>query len=155
MRVKIGDIVEIKTKIGLAYALYTHKHDRRPRYGALLRVIDKLYPSRPEPILQVVENPIRFSTFFPLGAALSRGILEIVGNTAVPKQLEAFPIFRTGHINPKTKKTENWWLWDGEREWQIGHLKPEHYHFPIRGVWNDTLLIKRIEEGWRPEIDAR
>ena len=34
-RLKIGDIVEIKTGKGLVYAQYTHKHQQ---YGALLRV---------------------------------------------------------------------------------------------------------------------
>jgi hypothetical protein len=154
MPARIGDIVEIETCIGFAYALYTHRHNTPPRFGALLRIFDRLYKSRPEPIAQVIDNSVRFSTFFPLNAAIKRGIFEIVGNVTVPAHLQKFPTFRSGHINPKTKREENWWLWDGQREWRVGQLTKEQCQLPIRGVWNDTLLVERIEQGWRPEIDS-
>ncbi|WP_176536262.1 hypothetical protein [Rhizobium sp. L9] len=47
-----------------------------------------------------------------------------------------------------------WWLWDGEKEWRIGQLSAEQHQLSIRGVWNDTLLVERIEFGWTPEIDS-
>ncbi len=64
------------------------------------------------------------------------------------------PTFRTGVINPKTGKVDVWWLWDGNREWKIGAISEEQRKFPIRGSWNDTLFIERIEEGWLPEKDS-
>jgi hypothetical protein len=47
MKIRFGDIAEIKTSIGLAYAIYTHRHTQPPKYGALIRVFDQLYQSRP------------------------------------------------------------------------------------------------------------
>jgi len=44
-RVKIGDIIEIPTSKGLAYAQYTHNHKQRPHFGALIRVLDGLFES--------------------------------------------------------------------------------------------------------------
>lgn len=39
-RARIGGIVEIPTKNGLAYAQYTHNHTEPPKYGQLLRVFE-------------------------------------------------------------------------------------------------------------------
>ena len=155
MKVQIGDLIGIRTSKGLAYALYTHRHDIRPRYGAMLRVFDRLYASRPVDIATVANLPVRFTTFFPLQAAADRGIVEVVGNIPVPENLAAFPLFRSGLSDPKTKKVSAWWLWDGEKSWRVGILTPEQRELPIRGTWNDTMLIHRIESGWRPENDSR
>lgn len=46
-----------------------------------------------------------------------------------------------------------WWLWDGVNEWPIGKLTKEQKHLPFNEVWNDTLLVERIESGWTPETD--
>ena len=43
-RVQIGDIIEIPTTKGLAYAQYTHQH---PTHGGLIRVFDVLFENRP------------------------------------------------------------------------------------------------------------
>jgi len=149
-KVKSGDIIEIKTKRGLTYAQYTHKHRM---YGALIRIFDEVYQERPESFQKVVYGKIRFSTFFPLQAALSKGIFEVVGNEPIRDDLKIFPIFRGGSIDQLTKKVKTWWLWDGEKEWRIGNLSDEQRKLPIRGVWNDTMLIHRIETSWTPEND--
>jgi len=152
MKVRLGDIIEFRTGKGFAYALYTHRH---PRYGALLRVFDQLFPTRPVDLQSLLGHPVRFATFFPLQAATDKGIVGIVKNVPVPDHLKVFPLFRAGAVDPGTKKVSRWWLWDGEQEWQVGDLTPDQRKLPIRGVLNDTLLIKRIEEEWRPEDDPR
>ncbi|MCK4761257.1 MAG: hypothetical protein KAW12_03595 [Candidatus Aminicenantes bacterium] len=149
-RVKIGDIIEVETKIGFAYAQYTHKHKM---YGALIRVFDKIFESRPKSFKKLILENVRFSTFFPLQAAISKKIFEIVCNEPVRPDLHTFPTFRGGLYDPITKKTKVWWLWDGEKEWKIGDLKENQRKLSILEIWNDTLLIDRIESGWRPEMD--
>jgi hypothetical protein len=144
-KLKIGDVIEIKTTKGLAYALYTHKHKQ---YGALLRVFRQTYASRPSDLPEVVADSVMFSCFFPLSAAVDQDIVSIVGNVEVPNVLTPFPTFRAGVVDPKTQKVAVWWLWDGENEWKIGDLTQEQRKLPIRGVWNDTLLVERIEAGW-------
>jgi len=152
VKVQFGDIVEIRTRKGLAYAQYTHRHEN---YGALIRVFDRLYKSRPADIAEVASNPVRFTTFFPLQAAVNRHIVDLVGKVRVPERLQAFPLFRDGVADPPTGRVAVWWLWDGEREWRVGKLTSEQRRLPIRGIWNDTFLVERIEEGWRPENDRR
>lgn len=65
-RPKIGDVIEIPTPRGLAYAQYTHKH---PMYGALLRVLRGIYTKRPADFSEVVKQEEHFKAFFPLKAA--------------------------------------------------------------------------------------
>ncbi len=152
MKVKIGDVVEIKTDLGLAYAIYTHRHSLPPRYGALIHVFCRIYPSRPSDIVGVVQDSIRFSTFFPLQAAVDSHVIEIIGNVTVPEHLRNFPLFRAaglGHL--QMKRADDWWLWDGDKEWRVGLLTPEQRKLPIRAVWNYSILVERIVEGWRPE----
>jgi hypothetical protein len=155
MKVRFGDIVEIKTSKGLAYAIYTHRHTQPPKYGALIRVFDQLYQSRPVRTDELISTPIRFSAFFPLQAAVTKGIVEVVGHVSIPKNLLPFPLFRSGIVDPQTKRVRIWWIWDGKKSWRVGDLTSEQRKLPIRGVWNDTYLVHRIEEGWRPEKDSR
>ena len=78
-KVKIGDVIEIRTRKGLAYAHYTHKHKQ---YGALLRVFDSIYDARPSNYTAVVRQRPAFSCFFPLSAAVNKKIVSIIGNSA-------------------------------------------------------------------------
>jgi hypothetical protein len=152
---RVGDLLEIKTPIGVAYALFTHKHEGRPKFGALIRVFDQMYAERPSDLPSIVKQAVRFSTFFPVGAAVKRGIVEIAARLTMPPNLLPFPIFRSGTIDPKTKKVNVWWLWDGSKSVRVGQLSSEQRELPIRAVWNDTFLVERIVEGWRPESDGR
>ena len=153
VRPKIGDVIEIRTSKGLAYALYTHRH---PMMGPLLRVLEGEYAERPPDLSEVVSKGVRFSTFFPLGAAVRRDLVSIAGNVPVPEELKEFPTFRAAGLeNPKTGKVDVWWLWDGEREWKVGKLTREQRKLPIQSIVNDTMLIHWIGSGWRPETDRR
>src|SRR5215813_6914666 len=150
-RVQFGDIIEVKTSKGLAYAIFTHRHDN---YGAVIQVFDLLYASRPQNWLEVAEQPIRFATFFPLQAAVSRNIFEVVGGVPIPSRLVNFPIFRSGNPD-RNNKVDVWWLKDLQsgKSWRVEKLTPDQRRLPILSIWNDTALIHRIEEGWRPETD--
>lgn len=151
-RQRIGDLVEIKTAKGFSYALYTHRHSE---YGVLLRVFTKQYDERPKDLSTVIDDRVQVSCFFPLGAAVRRKIVACVGNVVVPGELIPFPIFRDAMVDFRTGKVAYWKLWDGEKSWQVESLTPEQRHLPIKGIWNDTLLIERIEEGYRAESDPR
>ena len=152
-KLNVGDVIEIKTSKGFAYAQYTHEHKR---YGSLLRVYSNCYdaPVPIEIINEVVNERPTFSCFFPLKIALKQKIFPIIGNAKVLNENKLFPVFRSVMINPNKGEPNIWWLWDGEKEWRIGALNLEQRKLPIRGIWNDTLLIERIESDWLPETDA-
>jgi hypothetical protein len=149
-KILIGDVIEISTAKGLAYAQFSHNH---ARYGVLLRILPGFFDTRPANLKEVVAHQELFVTFFPLQAAVDRKIFEVVANLPVPDSAKKFPLFRTGVVDPTTGKVKVWWLWDGEKEWKIGEITPEQRKLPLRGIWNDTLLIEKIESGWTPSND--
>lgn len=116
-------------------------------------MFDGLFPSCPNNPAELVNSSLRFSTFFPVAAAIKRGIFKVIGHHEVAPQNKPFPLFRDGVPDPKTKKVAVWWLWDGVKEWKVGELTPEQRKLPIREVLNDTMLIKLIEDGWTPSND--
>jgi len=147
---QIGDVIEIPTPKGLAYAQFTHRHDAPPKYGALLRVFPGIFESRPDAFDALVRLEPQFSTFFPLEQACKRGIVRVIASEPICATLREFPTFRASEKG-KDGSWGPWWLWDGEREWQIGGLKPGMEVLPPRGVINDTLLVERIVGRWRHE----
>jgi len=155
VRSRIGDVIEIPTPKGLAYAQFTHKHDTPPRYGSLLRVLPGLFPQRPSDFSELLSQPPVFTTFFPLGAACNRGIVRIVASEPIPSHSASFPVFRNWHRDRNGKRAGPWFLWDGLREWRAERLSPEQLReYPPLGVWNDNLLVERILAGWRHEHDV-
>lgn len=56
----IGDIVEIRTPRGLAYAQYTHEP---PQFGSLIRVLPGLYESRPSDPARLAREQHLWVTF--------------------------------------------------------------------------------------------
>jgi hypothetical protein len=155
VRPRIGDVIEIPTPKGLAYAHFTHKHDVPPHFGALIRVLPGLFSERPSDFAQLVARQPVFMTFFPLGAACNRRIVRVVANEPLPTSSRSFPIFRNSHRDRSGKRMRPWFLWNGSREWRVEQLsEAELRAYPPLGVWNDTLLVERIVAGWSHEQDA-
>jgi hypothetical protein len=148
---RIGDVFEIDTPRGVAYIQYSHS---KPPFGALIRVLPGTFDHRLSAFAELVKEPTRFFTFFPVSAALKRGILAFVAHESVPEHSKPFPLFKVpAPRDPLTGRIKRWWLWDGEREWPVDDLAPEHRNLSIRSNINDTLLIERIVSGWSPADD--
>jgi hypothetical protein len=129
---QIGDVIEIKTPKGFAYAQYTHEHSEPPRMGSLLRVVDGEFETPQRSSQELVSLPTRFKVFFPLAAAIKKGAVRIIGHETVPPQDRVFPVFKNGVRDPRTGKVDTWWLWDGKREWRVGTLTEEPKKYPLR-----------------------
>ncbi len=115
-------------------------------YGALIRVFDGLHDSRPEYIAALADRSVSFSTFFPLGAACNRGIVQIVDNIGIAESNAEFPTFKTRSVG-LNKNFGPWYLWNGEQEWRKENLSDNELAFPNRGVVNDRMLISWIRDG--------
>ena len=149
-KIQIGDVVEIPTTKGLTYAQYSHNNEL---CGELLRILPGLFNKRPVNLEEVVSQTEIFSIFFPLRVAIKRKIFEVATNLPVPHFAIKFPLFRCGAVDPTSGKVRTWWLWDGEREWKVGDITQEQRKLSLREIWNDTLLIEKIESGWNPSND--
>ncbi|WP_233212723.1 hypothetical protein [Collimonas sp. PA-H2] len=67
--------------------------------------------------------------------------MQKITNCAIPEHSRNTPVFRAGVVDPATNKVETWWFWDGDKEWKVGAITEEQRKLPIRGSWNDTLLV--------------
>jgi hypothetical protein len=150
-----GDVVEIPTSKGRAFAQYTHHHSD---IGQLIRVLPGTFPGRPDQaaLRALVEGPTLYHAFFMLDRELEMGGVLPVGSFPIPGHARDFPVFRTGLPDRKTRRVEHWALWDGERQWGVGQLTTEQRRMPIRMVIPTAdALAKRITDGWTPETDQR
>jgi hypothetical protein len=87
-----------------------------------------------------------FKIFFPVSAAINKGIFELIGNASIPLEDREFPIFRAGNYSPETKSVAEWWLWDGENDLYLGsELTSEQWKYPLQRICNDTYLISLLE----------
>ena len=144
---KAGDILELDTKAGLAYVQYTHQH---PLMGGVIRVLPGIFLARPDDFHELSLRRERFVACFPVRTAVSKGILHIVAHETIPAYAREFPIFRTGPLDGNGQVSD-WWLWDGTRSWHVGKLSAAQRKFPLKSIWNDTLLATRIADGWTPD----
>lgn len=150
--IKVGDVFSINTSKGLAYFQFVKQNKLM---GSLIRVLPGIHGEEPSCWEDFVGQSTNFWIFFPVSAALKKGIIRKVANYNVPDHAKEFPLFRAGVRHPETGKVETWWLWDGEKEWPVGDITEDERKLPIRASWNDTMLVQRIEEGWLPENDPR
>jgi len=148
-RAKIGDVVQILTSKGVAYAQFTHKNRR---FGALLSVFEGFYNTPPRDYSTVVQGEPQFQAFFPLQSALNEGLLSIVANVPVADCNRKFPRFRTRVTTPDGQFGP-WWIWDGDREEMLEReLTEAESKYSLRGIISAPLLVERIEQGYKPEI---
>ena len=148
---KIGDLVEIRTALGISYAQYTHEDDQ---HGSLVHVFDRTYIEQPVDLSEIFDNLAGFSVFFTLDEALKTKSFSIVGNVLIPEEIRGFPLFRCGGIGV-SGKVKTWWLWDGENQVRIGTLTEAQKSLPVRQIWNIALMIERIECRWVWEMGPR
>jgi len=149
-RARVGDVIEIATPKGLAYAQFTHKHDQ---FGPLIRVLPGIHAARPGNLADIVNGPSAFMIFYPVGAAAKRQLVNVVENVPVPEHSRGFPLFRCGTPDVITKKVKAWWFWDGNESWPVGALTPEQKKMPIRILVNHDALVNMITSQWTPETD--
>ena len=145
---KPGDLIEMRTARGLAYAQVTHKVQL---FGTLIRVLEPIVPERPSDLEAIARSRERFVTFFPVAAAVKREIVTLAGSASIPPHARKFPLLRQRGNVLADGVVADWWLFDGSRQWRVGRLAPDQARLSIAEVVNDTLLRERIDSDWRPE----
>lgn len=144
-KVRLGDILQVLTSRGVAYAQVTHKH---PEFGFLIRVFNGFYNEQPKDFSVVVDCEPQFSAFFVVQGAVNQGLLSVVANVPVPESLKVFPTFRSRNGG----KGGSIWLWSGGESIRLeGGISSEELKHSTRGIISAPLLIERIENNYRAE----
>ena len=141
-----GHVLRIKTPIGIAYAICTH---RDAICGHLIRVMGDLHNNEISHLDKLFGKEEAFSIFFLWGSNVDKSLVDIAGRIAIPEHMANFPLFKAGIVNQRTGKVDHWWLWDGNKEWPVGKLTVDQRLLPLREIWNEVLLVERIAAGWR------
>jgi hypothetical protein len=144
-RVRIGDVVEIRGQKGSYFAHYVL---RQPGWGPLLWFFGKPWPDAPDDLRLTVSGVPTLIAFFPLaGSAGKLEFVRIAGNIPVPPDRAKLPLFKNGVEDPATGRVENWWLWDGEREWLVGRLSREQENLPQLQAINVAYFLELLGDG--------
>jgi hypothetical protein len=145
MRLKLGDIFELPVRNGLAYLQYVY---RDSSLGELICVLPGIYENSQIKFNDIVIQEGGFLVFFPLSAATKSGIVAKIGNYS---DTSAFtkpsfmrdPIVENGSITGwHIVNTDTW-----ERT-LVTSLSAQQKLLSPWGIWNDTLLREKIDEGW-------
>jgi hypothetical protein len=124
-----GDIVEMETPRGFAYAQVSHDH---PSYPQVVRVFDRIFDRRIDDTDALVRLPVQFLAMISLAAVLERKrcARRLVGNVPVS---EPFPVFRTP-VRGKQGEIIYCWLWDGRSLSIEADVAGPHQNAPLREV---------------------
>lgn len=146
VRLKVGDVFEIVTPKGKAYIQYVFNNER---IGELIRVLPGVYSKQPFNLIELVNNKEEYFVHFPVKAAKRKKIIELIGNFELPLELEIPTHFRT-ITKDSDRNSSGWQILDYEtwiRE-TVNTLSEQQKKLSPWGIWNDTLLIERITQGW-------
>ncbi|MFJ1337866.1 hypothetical protein ACIKP7_06955 [Pseudomonas caricapapayae] len=144
-KIKLGDILQVLTSQGVAYAQVTHKH---PEFGFLIRVFPDFYNEQPKDFFDMVDEEPQFSAFFVVQSAVNQGLMSVVANVPVPERLQIFPTFRSRNGG----SGGSLWLWSGSESFRLERaISPEELKYPTRGIISAPLLVERIENNYRAE----
>jgi len=144
-KIKFGDILQILTSQGVAYAQVTHKH---PEFGFLIRVFPEFHNEQSKDFSVVVDAEPQFSAFFVVQSAVNQGLLSVVANVPVPVRLQVFPTFRSRNGGPGGSI----WLWNGSEAVRLEReISSEELKHSTRGIISAPLLVERIEKNYRAE----
>jgi len=143
-KIKTGDIFEIETSKGKAYLHYAFKDETN---GELIRVLPGLYSDQPKNLKELAVEDERFLVFFPLSAANRKKIVKKVGHHdldsfARPEYMRVEHYIRGKFLGWHIINTDTW-----ERD-LVKELDDCQKKLSPWGIWNDTLLIERLEEDW-------
>ncbi len=138
-----GDVVEIQTGKGLAYAQITHNHGS---YPPVVRALGGLFDTRPADLAALVAGDSLFVAMIPLGSAMERvgRSCAVVANIEVPDAQKAFPTFRMP-IRDKKGEIVYWWFWDGRGLSYDVELDAQQESLPMREVMTGARFIERLE----------
>ncbi len=143
-RSKLGNVFEIDTKKGGALLQYIHFSED---IGEMTRVFFYTKPQNSNDLSNLSSLKEDFFLFFPLSAAFRKGIVRKVGHAPVPASGKP-KYMRTKHA--VRGEFLGWHIVDVDT-WKrrlVKDLSDEEKQLSPWGIWNDTLLIERLEAGW-------
>jgi len=156
-KANIGDVIEIKTPVGLAYLQYTHEGGTN---GELVRVLPGLFSNRPSDLAQLARQKELYFVFYLMDYAPRTGQAEIVSNQPVPPWAKAYPVMRHAAAFDDFGRTIRWRIISAasrltldelQRTPLLEHLTAEQEKLSVFEIWPHPAMVKELARGWTPE----
>lgn len=83
--------------------------------------------------------------------------VKIVAHEEIPDAARELPTMRKrGFVRPISRGggVSHWIIVEGEKEFRVEKLSPEQSRLSIESSWNLNMLIKKLTEGWLPQMDS-
>lgn len=140
-RLKVGDVLELDVGGRASYIQYIGTHSE---YGAAIVVQPQNQGDTPATTEEYFADG--YVTFYPVGVALSQGLVKVVGNARARELPRKYR--RAGVRSGAAIET---WVIEGDgADVVTSSLSREELALPIASMWNHALLVQRIAEGWSP-----
>lgn len=146
---EIGSVYAIKTKIGYGLFQVVQKSEEGIDVVRVLKsVIENIENFSPE-LLQETE---RYFIKFTVRAALNKKLIVYIGNYNVPSTVKAPKKYRMLDFVPH-RNIRNWYIVDAKTNEMklVSSINKKFLSLSCDAVWNDTLLIECIQDGWTLE----
>ncbi|UOY05999.1 hypothetical protein L0P88_18940 [Muricauda sp. SCSIO 64092] len=144
-KIELGDLFELETSKGKAYLQFV-KYPKDTSEVEKIKVFYSLFQEEPKSIEKMVVSEDYFYLDFPLKAAHKKNIVSFVGNVALDKEFSCPKYYRTENPFGEGWHIVNSETWERE---SVETLTEEQKKLSPWGVWNDTLLIEKLENNWR------
>ena len=145
-RIAIGDVFSINTPKGNAYFQYVYLNKNNIE---LIRILPGLFEETPTDLEGLVRKKELFLISFPLAAAYRRKLVEFVGSYQIPAGFQRPKYMREDNVD-RNGNLINWYIVDTDtlKREKVLELTDEQKKFSPFEIWNDTLLVERLTEGW-------
>ncbi|MCA9039234.1 MAG: hypothetical protein KDA65_02690 [Planctomycetaceae bacterium] len=144
-RPQIGDVIEIPTPEGIAYAWYTHKNEK---WGEFIQIFKGLYPEPQSDLSNVLCQPLPYGTFYDLTWSIKQTEVRIVENVPLTEEQVKLPLFKKANCELRSWKALSWSLWDGKDYQNLDYLAPEYYDLPCLEIPSYLAIVEHIVQGW-------
>jgi hypothetical protein len=151
-RVKVGDVIEVATKRGLAYVQLTH---RGRLIGDVVRVLPGFLAERPKSFHSIVQQNSELQLQTAMVIWVHRGNFVVVANEPVPESAKTLPLFKQFERWGKPPINAKWSIVDIEQnilveKFDSEDLPAKYRDLPNLGVYGHELdLADFIERGLR------
>ncbi|SDS67534.1 hypothetical protein SAMN04487764_2775 [Gillisia sp. Hel1_33_143] len=145
-KIELGDIFELKIIKGFIYLQCVNIPEDKTQVE-LIRVYYDIHRTRPSDFT-LIQKSSYFYIGFVLQAASNKKIIEKVCNIPIEKDFELPRYFRTKNLSG-----DGWHIVDAIawKRQSFKKLNNNQKQLSPWGIWNDTLIKERMNNGWKLE----
>jgi hypothetical protein len=146
---EIGSVYAIKTSIGYGLFQCVQHND----IGIdVVRVLQPIIQNINEFSPELLQESERYFIKFTVQAALNSKLIILIGKYNVPSSVKVPKKYRMLDFVPH-RNIRNWYIVDAKTNGLrlISNINEKFLSLSCDGIWNDTFLIERLEEGWTLE----